>query len=83
MIAGTLMLEDHSLIFRLDPATGKITYTVCDAVTGETETVECEYEDFAAAVGAALSPDGEIIGDPEAAMPKGPLPPLGRVRWIP
>lgn len=60
MIAGTVVLADTLLQFQANEETGEITYTVCDAMTGESETLTVDGNKFMTALGIALSYDGGV-----------------------
>lgn len=81
MIAGHITLEGQSLHFQHD-GEGQVRYTICDGLTGQTETVNTHSEAFAYALGIALHPDGEATQEQfdiaEGAMPLNPA-----LRWIP
>jgi hypothetical protein len=68
MIAGHITIEDTTLNFRAlvtEDGPAQVTYTVCDAVTGEEETRTVHAGDFMQALGLALSFDGEPVPDSE------------------
>ena len=89
MLAGTIVMEDMSLHFTrvITEAEGIITMhiTVCDNLSGNTETYVCYCEDFAVALGMAMHPectlpdfDKTLETMAEKAMPKNTS-----LRWIP
>jgi hypothetical protein len=87
MLAGTVVMEDLTLHYRVQPGQERVLYTVCDSHCGEGETVDCDAHDFMLALGIALSFDGEGLGNPqlEQMYPKfEAVQPLNRMlRWIP
>lgn len=59
MIAGTVILEDHQIVFTLNQADQTVTYTVADGLSGHQATRMVDAPAFLAALGIALHNDGE------------------------
>jgi hypothetical protein len=83
MIAGTIILEDLTLVFT-NTDEGQVTYTVCDTASGRAMTIVCDQPAFFAALSIAVHNDGSpnVERDypaAESVMPKG----ANTLRWIP
>lgn len=83
MIAGTLILEDMALTFAC--VTGpddalRVTFTVADAATGQSETRTVPQADFLAALSIAVHNDG--MPDANRDYPAAESV-MGAIRWIP
>ena len=80
MIAGTLILEDHTIVFTVDNATQVAHWTVCDSVTGKTDVTKGPAPDLMAALGIAL----HYEGNPNATRDYPAAESTQRsIRWIP
>lgn len=84
MIAGTIVLEDITLVFAQCEVEGMVRYTVCDSMTGQVATVTCPQPAFFAALSIAVHNDGapDVERDypaAESVMPEG----APGLRWIP
>jgi hypothetical protein len=82
MIAGTIVLEDHILIFRQHAITNRTEYTVTDIHEGEEETRLVDSKAFGDALAIAVHPDGlsDVITD---EMQESAEEAIGEIRWIP
>jgi hypothetical protein len=84
MIAGTMIFEDVSLQWKLNNDTSEVTYTVCDAASGKEVTRTVDVNSFAAAMGIALSQDGEAPNEHYAELAEHAVFGLeNNLRWIP
>lgn len=82
MIAGTVVIEDHIINYKLNPDENTITYSVVDSLNSETETLTVNSKDFMNALCIALHPDAlsDVIDDDmQASAEKA----LGDLRWMP
>lgn len=66
MIAGTIVMEDITIHFRMDYVEGapaQVTYTAANALKMETETRTVDADGFFKALGMAMQQDGEPMVD--------------------
>ena len=82
MIAGTLVIEDHVLHFKLDTLSSRVEYTVQDSADGQTETLTVNGTDFLNALAVALDPNGLTDSDIEEMHERAERA-MGEIRWIP
>lgn len=80
MIAGTIVLEDHTISFNVNYNDNTCTYTVIDAIEGISETFTVPQDNFFKALAIAVHNDGMPNVDldyPDAESI------MGKIRWIP
>jgi hypothetical protein len=89
MLAGTIVIEDLTITFKVNQAekdetyegTYHVTYTVCEGLTGEEETVFCHAGRFMRALGCALNFSGDHVGEYEELEAIQPI--NEKLRFIP
>lgn len=87
MIAGTIILEDQAITFKItstrkDP-NNAVTYTVCDCASGKEETKTVNGKSFMFAIGIALNWDGEIPEESAYKLAESVQPDDMELRFIP
>jgi hypothetical protein len=80
MISGTIILEDTSITFVIDPQHNTATYTVCDTFAGLTEHFTVPQAHFLAALSIAIHNDGQTDYDKDLILAESIM---GEIRWIP
>lgn len=77
MLAGMIVIEDLTITYKVSQAEGYgppvATYTVCNAFTGQEETVRCDAPTLMKALGVALNFEWECVGDYEALVAIQPI----------
>ncbi len=80
MIAGNIILEDHSLNFNVNYNDNTCTFTIIDNGAGRQETFTVPQEKFFKALAIAVHNDG--MPDYKLDYPDAESI-MGRIRWIP
>ena len=84
MIAGTLVIEDNVLHFRVASGEQDIAhYTVCDGLTGESDTLTAPAEHFMIALSIGARYDSSHASEADYAIAESVQSKNPKLRFIP
>lgn len=83
MIAGMIQLADLTLVFGPGSAEGMVRCSVCEGLTGLTETAEHDQAAFLAALSIAVHNGGEPNAERDYRVAEMVQPKSKKLRWVP